>query len=165
VLRTFAHTTDDNFPFQVRSPRVSRQPSLGAPTEACLWHDSGHAPNEPTIWLPGVASAAIDKFGQMGFGRVCYLLPSVTICCNRQESPGVFNEVTFRALDWLLDEARCCQPFPVPPSSGRCILGTCYVFGNSGPITCSSVMVSQSSDAQFCDVSSIGMGLLAQPCP
>lgn len=23
-----------------------------------------------------------------------------------QESPGVFNEVTFRALDWLLDEAR-----------------------------------------------------------
>ena len=22
-----------------------------------------------------------------------------------QESPGVFNEVTFRALDWLLDEA------------------------------------------------------------
>ena len=73
----------------------------------------------------------------------------------------MFNEVTFRALDWLLDEARCCQPSAVPPSSGRCILCTSYVFGNSGPITCSSDLVSQSSDAQFCNVLSIGMGLLA----
>lgn len=34
-----------------------------------------------------------------GYGSKC-------IRVGPQESPGVFNEVTFRALDWLLDEAR-----------------------------------------------------------
>jgi endo-1,4-beta-mannosidase len=74
VLRTFAHTTDDNFPFQVRTP----------------------APLVDSCYHPMVQSSIGCPYRK---ARQCWFTAS-------QASPGVFNENTFRALDWLLDEAR-----------------------------------------------------------
>ena len=74
VLRTFAHTTDDNFPFQVQGPGWQH-------AEMCLLQVTG-VTREP-------AAAKLTRW----IGAA-------------QSSPGEFNENTFRALDWLLDEAR-----------------------------------------------------------
>ena len=52
--------------------------------------------------------------------------PMRVAACRLQESPGVFNEVTFRALDWLLDEARHQLP---------CRLG-CRLTNNDRPVAC-----------------------------
>ena len=87
TLRTFAHTTDDNFPFQARNS------PLTPPPVAPLREAAGACGFRRCIcpWQP---AAAVGRRGRGG------------VAARPQVSPGVFNEGTLRALDWLLDEAR-----------------------------------------------------------
>ena len=92
MLRTFAHTTDDNFPFQVRPGLVSKLATCPDTDQRAVrrFDDAASIPHRHCKC--GLRSV-VDEFA----------------CC-WQESPGVFNEVTFRALDWLLDEVRHRSP-------------------------------------------------------
>ena len=84
VLRTFAHSTDPEFPFQV----------------GLQCDNSVHPYSSLLSWRKGLETCI-----EGDWTCVQQVWDDRQLMCI-QEKPGSFNEPVFRAMDWLLDEAR-----------------------------------------------------------